>query len=63
VPADLTLRSTAPSADSAPARRDELLHVFAGTCHGFDSLLPGWEVAGQLFILPGRALRRAFYGT
>ena len=92
------LGSMAPSADSAPARRDQLdglatafiscsdidplrdealayatrllqagvateLHVFAGTCHGFDSLLPDWEVAEQLFILQGRALRRAFYGA
>jgi acetyl esterase len=92
------LGSTAPSADSAPARRARLhrlptafiscsdidplrdealdyatrllqagvateLHVFAGTCHGFDSLLPDWEVAEQLFILQGRALRRAFYGA
>jgi acetyl esterase len=92
------LGPTAPSADSAPARRDQLsylpaafiscsdidplrdealdyatrllragvateLHVFAGTCHGFDSLLPDWEVAEQLFILQGRALRRAFYGA
>lgn len=39
------------------------LHVFPGTCHGFDSLLPDWEVAEQLFALQGRALRRAFYGT
>jgi acetyl esterase/lipase len=39
------------------------LHVFAGTCHGFDSLLPDGEVAGQLFALQGRALRRAFYGS
>ena len=39
------------------------LHVFAGTCHGFDSLLPDWEVAEQLFVLQGRALRRAFYGA
>ncbi|MGC2568910.1 MAG: alpha/beta hydrolase, partial [Mycobacterium sp.] len=37
------------------------LHVFAGTCHGFDSLLPDWEVSEQLFVLQGRALRRAFY--
>jgi acetyl esterase len=37
------------------------LHVFPGTCHGFDSLLPDWEVADQLFTLQGRALRRAFY--
>jgi acetyl esterase len=39
------------------------LHVFPGTCHGFDSLLPDWEVSEQLFTLQGRALRRAFYGT
>jgi acetyl esterase len=92
------LGSTAPSADSVPARSDQLhdlpttfitcsdidplrdealdyalrllragiateLHVFAGTCHGFDSLLPDWEVAEQLFALQGRALRRAFYGA
>jgi acetyl esterase len=35
----------------------------AGTCHGFDSLLPDWEVTEQLFALQGRALQRAFYGT
>ena len=39
------------------------LHVFAGTCHGFDSLLPDWEVTEQLFALQGRALQRAFYAT
>jgi acetyl esterase len=39
------------------------LHVFPGTCHGFDSLLPDWEVAEQLFALQGRALRRAFYAA
>jgi acetyl esterase len=39
------------------------LHVFPATCHGFDSLLPDWEVAEQLFTLQGRALRRAFYGA
>jgi acetyl esterase/lipase len=39
------------------------LHVFPGTCHGFDSLLPDWEVAEQLFSLQGRALRRAFHGA
>lgn len=35
------------------------LHVFAGTCHGFDSLLPEWEVSQELFTLQGAALRRA----
>jgi acetyl esterase/lipase len=39
------------------------LHVFPATCHGFDSLLPDWEVSEQLFSLQGRALRRAFYGS
>lgn len=92
------LGAAEPSADSVPARYDELrglpatfiscsdidplrdealdyavrllrggvateLHVFAGTCHGFDSLLPDWEVAEQLFTLQGRALRRAFHGA
>ena len=37
------------------------LHVFAGTCHGFDSLSPEWEVSTQLFALQGSALRRAFW--
>ncbi|MGV0870859.1 alpha/beta hydrolase [Mycolicibacterium sp. XJ879] len=37
------------------------LHVFAGTCHGFDSLLPDWEVSEQLFALQGAALRRALW--
>jgi acetyl esterase len=36
------------------------LHVFAGTCHGFDSILPDWEVSRQLFTLQAAALRRAF---
>jgi acetyl esterase len=35
------------------------LHVFPGTCHGFDSLVPGWETSRQLFDLQGAALRRA----
>lgn len=37
------------------------LHVFAGTCHGFDSLSPDWEVSTQLFGIQGSALRRAFW--
>ncbi|WP_428342811.1 alpha/beta hydrolase [Mycobacterium sp.] len=92
------LGAAEPSADSVPARRNQLrglpaafitcsdidplrdealdyavqllrdrvaaeLHVFAGTCHGFDSLLPDWEVSQQLFALQGRALRRAFHGA
>jgi acetyl esterase len=39
------------------------LHVFAGTCHGFDSLLPDWSGSQQLFALQGQALRRAFDGA
>ena len=35
------------------------LHVFRGTCHGFDSLLPDWETSERLFELQGAALRRA----
>ena len=38
------------------------LHLFPGTCHGFDSLLPEWEVSHQLFALQGAALRRALHG-
>ena len=37
------------------------LHVFAGTCHGFDSLLPEWEVSQSLFAMQGDALRRALH--
>jgi acetyl esterase/lipase len=36
------------------------LHVFAGTCHGFDSFLPEWDTSRQLYALQGAALRRAF---
>lgn len=36
------------------------LHVFSGTCHGFDSLVPEWEISRQLFEIQGTALRRAF---
>ncbi|WP_273732292.1 alpha/beta hydrolase [Mycolicibacterium septicum] len=38
------------------------LHLFPGTCHGFDSLLPECEVSQQLFALQGAALRRALHG-
>ncbi|MGH3641946.1 MAG: alpha/beta hydrolase [Mycobacterium sp.] len=38
------------------------LHVFPGTCHGFDSMVPEWEVSQQLFALQGAALRRALHG-
>jgi acetyl esterase len=39
------------------------LHVFAGTCHGFDSLLPDWSGSQQLFALQGEALCRAWDGA
>ncbi|KGI67751.1 alpha/beta hydrolase [Mycolicibacterium rufum] len=35
------------------------LHVFAGTCHGFDAMLPDWETSERLFEMQGAALRRA----
>ena len=35
-----------------------VLHLFARTCHGFDSLLPDWSVSQRLFELQGDALRR-----
>jgi acetyl esterase/lipase len=38
------------------------LHVFARTCHGFDSLLPDWSGSQRLFSLQGHALSSAFYG-
>jgi acetyl esterase/lipase len=34
------------------------LHVFPGTCHGFDAFLPEWETSQQLYALQGAALRR-----
>ena len=36
------------------------LHVFARTCHGFDSLLPDWSVSQRLFELQGHALSSVF---
>jgi acetyl esterase len=36
------------------------LHVFARTCHGFDSLLPDWSVSQRLFELQGQALNRVW---
>jgi acetyl esterase/lipase len=35
------------------------LHVFPGTCHGFDAFLPEWETSQRLYALQGAALRRA----
>jgi acetyl esterase/lipase len=37
------------------------LHVFGGTCHGFDAFLPEWETSQQLYALQGAALRRALH--
>lgn len=37
------------------------LHLFAGTCHGFDSLMPDWETSRRLFALQGEALQRALH--
>jgi acetyl esterase/lipase len=37
------------------------LHVFPGTCHGFDAFLPEWETSQQLYALQGAALRRALH--
>jgi acetyl esterase/lipase len=36
------------------------LHVFPGTFHGFDSLIPDWDTSLRLFELQGAALRKAF---
>ncbi|MCV7347539.1 alpha/beta hydrolase [Mycolicibacterium rhodesiae] len=36
------------------------LHVFGGTCHGFDSLCPDWEVTQTLLDMQAEALRRFF---
>ncbi|OBB91412.1 alpha/beta hydrolase [Mycobacterium sp. 852002-40037_SCH5390672] len=38
------------------------LHVFARTCHGFDSLLPDWPGSQRLFALQGHALSSALHG-
>lgn len=38
------------------------LHVYPGTCHGFDSLLPDWQTSRALFALQANALRSAFRG-
>ncbi|BCI52699.1 alpha/beta hydrolase [Mycolicibacterium litorale] len=37
------------------------LHLFSGTCHGFDSLLPDWDTSRRLFDLQTAALRRALH--
>jgi acetyl esterase/lipase len=37
------------------------LHVFPGTCHGFDSFLPEWETSQRLFAMQGVALRSALH--
>jgi acetyl esterase/lipase len=34
------------------------LHVYPGTCHGFDSFLPEWQISRELFALQANTLRR-----
>ena len=41
-----------------PVRTD--VHLFGGTCHGFDSLVPDWAVSQALFDMQSAALRRFF---
>ena len=36
------------------------LHLFGGTCHGVDSLVPDWAVSQALFDMQSAALRRFF---
>lgn len=36
------------------------VHLFGGTCHGFDSLVPDWAVSQALFDMQSAALRRFF---
>ncbi|NTY59994.1 alpha/beta hydrolase [Mycolicibacterium sphagni] len=36
------------------------LHIFGGTCHGFDSLCPDWELSKALLAMQAEALRRFF---
>ncbi|AKK29047.1 alpha/beta hydrolase [Mycobacterium sp. EPa45] len=36
------------------------LHIFGGTCHGFDSLCPDWEVSNALLTMQAGALQRFF---
>ena len=38
------------------------LQVYPGTCHGFDSLLPDWQVSRELLAVQATALRRALAG-
>ena len=38
------------------------LYVVPGTCHGFDSLLPDWQVSQRVFAMEAEALRRALRG-
>jgi acetyl esterase len=37
------------------------LHVYPGTCHGFDSFLPHWQRSAELFAVQFAALRRALH--
>ncbi len=70
-PALITCAEIDPFRDEAIAYARRLLdagvatelHVFSGTCHGFDSLLPDWSASQRLFSLQGGALRRVMYGA
>jgi acetyl esterase/lipase len=36
------------------------LHVFGGTCHGFDALRPDWELSKAAWTMHAQALQRFF---
>jgi acetyl esterase/lipase len=67
-PALITCAEIDPFRDEAVAYAERLhsagvpteLHVFAGACHGFDSLLPQWTASQRLFALQGAALSKVF---
>lgn len=69
-PAFITCSELDPLRDEAIAYAEALLsagvavelYVVPGTCHGFDSLLPDWEVSQRVFAMQGAALRRALRG-
>jgi acetyl esterase len=66
-PAFITCSELDPLRDEAIAYAGALLragvavelYVVPGTCHGFDSLLPDWEVSQRVFAMQAAALRRA----
>jgi acetyl esterase len=38
------------------------LHIYPGTCHGFESFLPDWQTSRELFAVQSGALRRVLHG-